>query len=437
MAGLATAAAIHPERALAAWPERNVTLMHGLAPGGGVDVSARLIAEGLSRRLGQQVVVEPRPGAAATLAAAQVARATPDGYTLGFIPGSHAVTAATYKTLPYHPIDDFTIIGQALDVPFLVVTYAEHSIRNMPDLIKTAKARSEPLLCGMPGQGTSQHLLIEHLSRLAGIKIQPVAFRGGNLALNELLGKRLDFLIDPPIALLGQIKSGTLRAIAVTGGTRFPDCRTSAPSPKRASPAFPSHPGWAWSGRRNCRPDITTRLNAEIVALVAEPTMAAAHPRARQRAGVGAAREFKTLIAADIARWTKVVADAGIERVGGRFRSSMIPRVKPEGMLFRPCPPKRVRAGGNRCTLPGSCSSELRHRRDQPLDVLRPRQAMVAVLHHREHHVVVREPRGQLDRVLPRHVGVLHALQDAHRAAGLDQAAEQEMLAARPRSARG
>ena len=103
-------------------------MMHGLAPGGGVDVSARLVAEGLSRRLGQQVVVEPRPGAAGTLAAAQVARATPDGYTLGFIPSGHAVTAATYKSLPYHPIDDFTIIGQAIEFPFV-----DRDLRRAPD----------------------------------------------------------------------------------------------------------------------------------------------------------------------------------------------------------------------------------------------------------------------------------------------------------------
>src|SRR5262245_34033037 len=243
LAGLSAIAALRPERAWAAWPERAITLIHGLAPGGGVDVSARLIAEGLSKRLGQQVVVEPRPGAAGTLAAAQIARATPDGYTLGFIPGSHSVTAATYKSLPYHPLDDFTIVGQAIDVPFLVVTYAEHSIRNMADLLKLAKTRTEPVLCGVPGQGTSQHLLVEHLSRLAGVKIQPVAFRGGNLALNELLGKRLDFLVDPPTALLGQIKSGTLRAIGVTGGERFRELPNVGTIAEAAFTGF-SVPSW-------------------------------------------------------------------------------------------------------------------------------------------------------------------------------------------------
>jgi tripartite-type tricarboxylate transporter receptor subunit TctC len=317
LAGLSATAALRPSRAFAAWPERNITLMHGLAPGGGVDVSARLIAEGLSRRLGQQIVVEPRPGAAGTLAAAQIARAAPDGYTLGFIPGSHAVTAATYKTLPYNPLDDFAIVGQALDVPFLVVTYSEHSIRNMAGLIQLAKTRPEPLLCGVPGRGTSQHLLIEHLSRLAGVKIQPVAFRGGNLALNDLLGKRLDFLIDPPIVLLGQIRSGALRAIAVTGGDRFselPDVGTIAEA------GFPGFSVTSWMGvvgPAKLPETIVSRLNAELRAVVADPAMAQRIRALGSHPASGPPEKFKALIAADIARWTKVVVDANIERVGG------------------------------------------------------------------------------------------------------------------------
>jgi tripartite-type tricarboxylate transporter receptor subunit TctC len=147
LAGLAASGALGATRAFAAWPDRNVTLMHGLAPGGGVDVSCRLIAEGLARRLGRQFVVEPRPGASATLAAAAIARATPDGYTLGYIAGSHAVSAAIYKSLPYHPIDDFTVIGQALDVPFIVVTYAEHSLHNMADCCAACRGQDRHNTC--------------------------------------------------------------------------------------------------------------------------------------------------------------------------------------------------------------------------------------------------------------------------------------------------
>jgi tripartite-type tricarboxylate transporter receptor subunit TctC len=315
LGGLSAAAALRPERAFAAWPERNISLIHGLTAGGGVDVSARLIAEGLSRRLGQQIVVEPKPGAAGTLAAAQAARATPDGYLLQWIPSGYAVSAAMYKSLPYQPIDDFTIIAQAIEFPFVFVTHAEHTIRNISDVIAAAKARSEPLLCGVPGAGTPQHLLIEYFSRLAGIKIQAVPFRGGNQALTELLGKRLDFLIDPPIALIGQIKSGVLHAIAVTSVNRF------APLPDVGSIAEAGFPGFSvtsWMGLvgpAKLPAPVTARLNSEINALLTEPAMIERiHALGSEPKG-GTPDDFKALIARDIARWTKVIADAGIERI--------------------------------------------------------------------------------------------------------------------------
>jgi tripartite-type tricarboxylate transporter receptor subunit TctC len=315
LAGLSAAAVLRPERAFAAWPERNISMIHGLTAGGGVDVSARVIAEGLSRKLGQQIVVEPKPGAAGTLAVAQMARATPDGYSLGWIPSGYAVSAAMYKSLPYQPLDDLTMIGQALEFPFVIVTYPEHPIRNIPDLIKTAKARPEPILGGVPGAGTPQHLLIEYFMRLAGIKIQTVPFRGGNQALTELLGKRLDFLIDPPIALIGQIKSDALHAIGVSSAKRYgplPDVGTIAEA------GFPDFSITSWMGMvgpARLPPDITSRLNREINALIAEPTVVERiHALGSEPKG-GTPDDFKALIAKDIARWTKVIADAGIERI--------------------------------------------------------------------------------------------------------------------------
>src|SRR3954467_7610757 len=315
LAGLAAAAALRPQSALAAWPERSISLVHGLTAGGGVDVSARVIAEGLSRKLGQQIVVEPKPGAAGTLAAAATARAAPDGYTLQWIPSGYAVSAASYKSLPYKPIDDFTIVGQAIEFPFVIVTHAEHAIKPVPDLIKLAKSSAEPLLGGVPGAGTPQHLLIEYFMRLAGIKIQVVPFRGGNQALTELLGKRIDFLIDPPIALIGQIKAGALHAIGVTGDTRFtplPDVGTIADA------GFPGFSVTSWMGM--CGPaklpqDITSRLNRELNALIAEPDAVEKIHKLGSEPKGGTPDDFKALIANDIARWTKVIADAGIERI--------------------------------------------------------------------------------------------------------------------------
>jgi tripartite-type tricarboxylate transporter receptor subunit TctC len=316
LAGIAAAAVLPIGRAQAAWPERNITMIHGLAPGGGVDVTARIVADGLSKRLGQQVVVESRTGAGGTIAAAQIARAAPDGYTLGFVPSSHAISAAMYKSLPYNPVDDFTFVGQAIEFPFVVVTHADHPIKTMPDLIKTARSQATPLLCGTPGQGSSQHLLIEHISRLAGIRIQVVPFRGGALALTELLGKRIDFLIDPPIALLENIRAGKLHAIAVTGPNRF------AALPNVGTIAEAGFAGFAvtsWMGLiapAKLPEPIVARLNKEIAAYVAEPAVVERIRKMGSEPAPGRPDQFKDRVATDIARWNKVVADANIERIG-------------------------------------------------------------------------------------------------------------------------
>ena len=208
LAGLSAAAVLRPDRALAAWPERNISLLHGLTAGGGVDVSARLIAEGLSRRLGQQVVVEPKPGAAGTLAAAQVARATPDGYTLGFIPSGHAVTAATYKSLPYRADRGLHDRRPGDRIP---VRDRDPSRAPDPQHAGTHQAREVAQRTDARRRTRRGHAAAsaDRIFLAARRDQDPVVpFRGGNQALTELLGKRIDFLIDPPIALIGQIKSG-------------------------------------------------------------------------------------------------------------------------------------------------------------------------------------------------------------------------------------
>jgi tripartite-type tricarboxylate transporter receptor subunit TctC len=167
----------------------------------------------------------------------------------------------------------------------------------------------------VPGAGTPQHLLIEYFSRLAGIKITVVPFRGGNQALTELLGKRLDFLIDPPIALIGQIKSGALHALGVTGDKRYallPDVGTVAEA------GFPGFSVTSWMGMvgpAKLPAEVTARLNREINTLVAEPAVIERIHAMGSEPKAGTPEDFKKRIAADVARWTKVIADAGIERI--------------------------------------------------------------------------------------------------------------------------
>src|SRR5262245_61736556 len=144
----ALATALLTSWAQAAWPERPITLTHGFAAGGGVDATARILADGLSRRLGQPVLVESKPGAGTTLAAAQLARATPDGYTLALFSSTHATSAAMHKSLSFQPVDDFSMVSMVTAYPLVIATYADHPVRTVTDLISAARTAKEPLLYG-------------------------------------------------------------------------------------------------------------------------------------------------------------------------------------------------------------------------------------------------------------------------------------------------
>ena len=296
-----------------AWPSRPITLVHGLPPGGSVDAIARIVGEGLSSRLGQPVVIEAKPGAGGTSAAAQVARAAPDGYTLLAIPSGHAVSAAMYKTLPYAPVDDFTFIGMTTEYPLVVITYAESPIKNLKDLIATAQG-DKPLLYGCPN-GTGQHLTTELLAYKTKMKVQQVPYRGSPQAVLDLMGKRIDFMIDPPTAHMQAIQSGGLRALAVTGANRFfalPDVPTIA---EIAVPGFDVTSWQGVIGPANLPEPIVTRLNAELRAIVTDPKTVEKLKILGNDANPSTPQEFKAKVASDLAKWVDVVATAKIQQI--------------------------------------------------------------------------------------------------------------------------
>ena len=140
---------------------RTITMMHGFTPGANVDIVARLVAEHLGKRLGQTIVVESRPGAGGTTAAAAVARSTPDGTTIAILPGGHAVSAAIYNKLPYDAVADFTFISMLTDFPFILATYPDHPARSVADVIRSAQAEEGKLTCATAGNGTGMHLALE------------------------------------------------------------------------------------------------------------------------------------------------------------------------------------------------------------------------------------------------------------------------------------
>jgi tripartite-type tricarboxylate transporter receptor subunit TctC len=311
---LATLAAA-PAHANPDWPDRPITVVHGFPPGGPTDLVARIVTDGLTRRLGQRVLVEGKPGASGTMAAAQVARAAPDGYTLFALPSGHAFAAATYKSLPYRTIDDFSMISMFTEYPYLMATYAEHSMRTVADLIRLARSRSTPLLYGTPGNGSGPQLAIELLAKEANIKLQHVPYRGSAPAAIDLIAKRLDFMMDPPAALIEFVRDGRLRALAVTGERRFfalPDVPTIAEA------GVSGYLVTAWQGLvapAGLPEPIVTRLNTEVVAILKEPAVVERLRALGNDPKPMSPEQFKARMAADVAKWTAVVDSINFERI--------------------------------------------------------------------------------------------------------------------------
>jgi len=295
-----------------AYPTRPVTLMHGFVAGGGVDTTARIVAEGLSRRLGQQVIVESKPGASTTIAAAQLGRAAPDGHTLGVFSSTYGTAVAMYNKLPFRPVDDFSMISQIIEFPLVLATHSDHSARSISDLVNAARAMSTPVLYGTPGLGSVQHLLVEHFALQANVQFQHVPYRGGAQALTELLGRRIDFMVDPAIILLEQVRSGKVRILAVTTATRSGELPNV---PTIAEAGFPAFDVSGWMGLvapAGLPESILARLNSELTGLLAEPTVIERFRALGNEPRPSRPGQLKARITEEIAKWSAVIDAAKI-----------------------------------------------------------------------------------------------------------------------------
>jgi tripartite-type tricarboxylate transporter receptor subunit TctC len=310
-----SAFAAMPVFAQTAWPNRPITLMVGFAAGGPLDVVSRIIAQGLSKRLGQQVVVENRPGATGTVAAGQIARAHPDGYTLMAIPATYAASAALFSKLSYRPVEDFSMISMTTEFPYVLVTYSDHPIRTMADIVSAARSQNSPFTYGTSGVGSLQHLAVEHFANMAKIKLQHVPYRGGAPAISELLGKRIDFVLDQPTALVEFIRDGRFRALAVTGGERFfslPD------TPTISEAGFPGYAVTGWQGLvapAGLPTPVLNRLHTELTGILMEPAIVEQLRTLGNETRPTTPDVFKARLRTEIETWTKVVAAAHIERI--------------------------------------------------------------------------------------------------------------------------
>jgi tripartite-type tricarboxylate transporter receptor subunit TctC len=313
MAGIAMALTVVGHARADTYPSKPIQMIVPQAPGGTNDIVARLVAADLSQRLGQQVVVENRPGAGGNIGTQAAARATPDGYTLLMtISSTQAINPSLYRTIPFDPVKDFEPIAPVATVPNVLVVNPAFPARSMSELIAMAKAKPDYYRFASAGNGTLNHLLGEMLNSMAGIKLEHVPYKGVAPALNDVLGNQVPMAFASLPSVLAHIKAGKVRALGVSSAKRSP----FAPDIPAIGETVPGYSGDLWVGLfavRGTPKDVTQKLATTMQAALADKMLR--EKLAAQGAEVltGTPQQFSTLLRGDIDKWAKIVKQSGAQ----------------------------------------------------------------------------------------------------------------------------
>jgi tripartite-type tricarboxylate transporter receptor subunit TctC len=293
------------------YPSRPITLTHGFIAGGNSDVVSRIVGEAISSRLGQPIVIEPRPGAGGNTAASRLAKSDPDGYTLITLPGSHAVSPAIFKALPFDPVEDFHYISLYGYQAFMFGVRSESAIKTVADLIEAAKAAPGKLTYSSAGIGTTQHLAGALFCAMAGIEMTHVPYRGGTGAMTDLLGGQISMIVDTITVIEPQVRVGAVRALGVSSGSKW----WSLPDVTPIAETVPGYDVLTWlgvAGPKGMPMATVGRLNSALRAGLADPKVDERLRKIGFDVRASSPDEMRDLVVAQIAKWKKVVADAGI-----------------------------------------------------------------------------------------------------------------------------
>jgi tripartite-type tricarboxylate transporter receptor subunit TctC len=294
------------------YPSRPVRVIVPFAPGGSTDFTARLIAQRLSERFGQQFVVENRSGASTNIATQAVIRASADGYTLLLVTPPSAINATLYKDLPFNFLRDIAPIASVLRAPYVMEINPSVPAKTVPEFIAYAKANPGKISMASAGVGTGPHLTGELLMMVTGINMAHVPYRGGAPALNDLMAGQVQLYFASAPETIEFIKAGKVRALAVTSPSRA-DILADLPTLDAFVPGFEASYWTGFGAPKNTPPEIVDSLNREINAALGDPVLQARLAALGASVVVGSAADFGRLIAEQTEKWGKVIKFIGIK----------------------------------------------------------------------------------------------------------------------------
>jgi tripartite-type tricarboxylate transporter receptor subunit TctC len=295
-----------------AYPSRPVRIIVGYPPGGSNDLYARLIAQWLSERLGQQFIVENRAGAGGNLGTEAASKAAADGYTLVLAGSSNASNATLYTNLKFNFIRDFEPVASVARGMDVLVVHPSVSVKSVPELITAAKANPGKMSMASAGIGSGPHLCWELFRSMTGIDMLHVPYRGGGPALSDLLGGQVQASMPTLVSAIEHIRAGKLRTLAVTAASRasvLPDI----PTLSEFVPGYDATIWWGIAAPKNTPTDIVQKLNTEINAGLTSPALKARIAELGDSAFASSREEFARLIAEDTNKWAKLIREANIK----------------------------------------------------------------------------------------------------------------------------
>ena len=296
------------------YPSRPVHLIVGFSPGSASDINARLIGQWLSDRMGQTFVIDNRSGAGGNIATEYVVRANPDGYTLLYASTAIAINPTLYEgKLNFDALRDLAPVAGIVRTPFVMEVNKDLPVKTVPEFIAYAKANPGKINFATVGAGSAQHLYGEYFKMMAGIDMVPVHYRGAAPAITDMIAGRVQVMIDAEVSSLAYIKSGQLRALAVTTAAPQPDLLPGIPTIGQFVPGYDAS---GWQGvcaPGKTPPEIVARLNREIDALLADAKVKARLAELGGLAAAGTPADFGKFIAAETEKWGKVVRAAGVK----------------------------------------------------------------------------------------------------------------------------